>query len=390
MRIGTHVDGRPLEYDGEGHLPTVDGSAVTFEQLRQYEIDGQISWVSPRWQSFCLADPTEPFGRPGSNDGSPVVSPESTSVSIRRIGAFLVDIFLINVVQEVLTFLAVFNSVSSAEFDATSKALGILLGCSYFVVLEAAWGRTLGKSLFHLRVVNLSGDRITLLQSLGRNAARSVDMILFALPALLSMSGSPLHQRLGDKWAKTAVVRIATVATDPEDLTAGIGQSKRRSRTVVLAVLGVAVLLAAIGLGLYAEFRRIEWRDQVNEYTVKMNEIGDEALVEKQAILDYSEIKEPTAAQTLAATRAAEAIERLYQEHGGLNPPKGLEEFDASRSRIMWLDADAARTLIEYKRTYDRATGERVVSLLHEVDHATDTANGELESFQADFADRLR
>jgi hypothetical protein len=70
-------------------------------------------------------------------------------------------------------------------------------------------GQTLGKRAVGIRVLQLSGMRISLLQAVVRNLVRIVDL----LPALYLTGGAsalldPLGRRLGDLAAGTVVVRL--------------------------------------------------------------------------------------------------------------------------------------------------------------------------------------
>ncbi len=205
MEIGTYADGRPLIYIEESQRLAIGDAPITFGQLSQYDAAGQIRWISADWRVWALAKGS---ALSVSSTGVAFVTPETTKVTGRRVGAFLLDIILVNLVQLPLVVPLAMVTTSDSEIDAFSRLLGLTIAGGYFIVCEAVWGRTLGKAALGLRVVNLSGDRITFGQSFGRNAARYIDLLFFALPAFVTMSGSPIHQRLGDKWAKTAVVMV--------------------------------------------------------------------------------------------------------------------------------------------------------------------------------------
>jgi uncharacterized RDD family membrane protein YckC len=84
-----------------------------------------------------------------------------------------------------------------------------LIDWGYMVVLETAWsGQTIGKRIMGLRVIQETGVRIGVTQSLLRNLVRPVDRLPFfyfvgGVFALFSES----QQRLGDLLAGTIVVR---------------------------------------------------------------------------------------------------------------------------------------------------------------------------------------
>jgi uncharacterized RDD family membrane protein YckC len=102
----------------------------------------------------------------------------------------------------------------SAEggFGGTRLLLWVVVGLLYNVLLETTTGGTLGKHLTGLRVVDESGDRITVVQSLLRNVLRIVDGFFFCLVGAVSIWSSPKRQRVGDRVASTFVVRADSLA----------------------------------------------------------------------------------------------------------------------------------------------------------------------------------
>ena len=83
--------------------------------------------------------------------------------------------------------------------------LGIIV--IYFVVLESAFGATIGKRIVGLRVVALDGSRPGIMRSLVRNLLRVVD----SLPALnilgvILILRSPERARFGDRIGGTRVI----------------------------------------------------------------------------------------------------------------------------------------------------------------------------------------
>ncbi|NJL31861.1 MAG: RDD family protein [Phycisphaerales bacterium] len=83
-------------------------------------------------------------------------------------------------------------------------ALAIGLYVLHTGLSELFTGRTLGKMICGLRVVNLQGQPPHLWQVLGRNALKVLDLV--AWPLLILPIISPQRQRLGDMMAKTLVV----------------------------------------------------------------------------------------------------------------------------------------------------------------------------------------
>lgn len=85
----------------------------------------------------------------------------------------------------------------------------------YAMVCELIWGRTFGKALLHLRVVDSEGEQPGPWQIVVRNLVRIFEIAhwaVFLVPAMLMMMGGK-QQRLGDMLARTYVI----VDVVPED-----------------------------------------------------------------------------------------------------------------------------------------------------------------------------
>jgi phosphoenolpyruvate carboxykinase (GTP) len=84
--------------------------------------------------------------------------------------------------------------------------VGVLLVIAAFAYLEARGGRTPGKALVGIRVLQLDGSPCTTLAAIVRNAFRVIDGFPGVyLIALASLGGSRRRQRLGDQAAGTSV-----------------------------------------------------------------------------------------------------------------------------------------------------------------------------------------
>lgn len=84
-----------------------------------------------------------------------------------------------------------------------------LLNWGYFTLFEAfANGRTPGKRIVRIRVIQRSGRAIGLFESMARNFVRYIDQIpFFYAVGVVCMFVTRQHQRLGDLAAGTLVVR---------------------------------------------------------------------------------------------------------------------------------------------------------------------------------------
>lgn len=98
---------------------------------------------------------------------------------------------------------------ANAGVDVGGNAFWALLalGVGYYIVCEAAAGATLGKRMVGIRVVGESGEHVTVGAAVIRNLLRLVDCLFFYLVGALFVLTSQQGQRLGDRVARTIVVR---------------------------------------------------------------------------------------------------------------------------------------------------------------------------------------
>ena len=108
-----------------------------------------------------------------------------------------------------LPSLKAFNSLSEQWAFAIYLFLIFLFNWGYFTLFEAFWnGRTPGKRVARIRVIQRSGRPIGLFESMARNFIRYVDQIpFFYAVGAIAIFVTRDHQRLGDLAAGTLVVR---------------------------------------------------------------------------------------------------------------------------------------------------------------------------------------
>lgn len=94
------------------------------------------------------------------------------------------------------------------------------IGFAYGALLEGFWnGQTIGKRLFHLRVIDQSGLPLRIEQAWVRNLMRVVDALPLAyLIGGISVLSSPIMQRFGDRVAGTLVVRENPLAAPADEI----------------------------------------------------------------------------------------------------------------------------------------------------------------------------
>jgi uncharacterized RDD family membrane protein YckC len=108
-----------------------------------------------------------------------------------------------------LPSLKAFNSLSEQWAFAVYLFLIFLFNWGYFTLFEAFWnGRTPGKRVARIRVIQRTGRPIGLFESMARNFIRYVDQIpFFYAVGTIAIFATRDHQRLGDLAAGTLVVR---------------------------------------------------------------------------------------------------------------------------------------------------------------------------------------
>ncbi|MBS4208024.1 RDD family protein [Bacillus sp. FJAT-50079] len=153
-----------------------------------------------------------------------VKTPEYVSLQFQlaglgsRTAAFIIDQLILMAVQIVLIIgLVVLTSGDSAwftYFDVGSIAFAItiiavfMINWGYFIVFEfVSGGRTIGKRLIGIRVIQENGHSITFLSSLIRNLLRIIDSLPTSyLLGIIMIFFHSKHKRIGDLVAGTIVV----------------------------------------------------------------------------------------------------------------------------------------------------------------------------------------
>ena len=77
----------------------------------------------------------------------------------------------------------------------------------YPIIMEVTLGATIGKMVLGLRVVREDGMPISWKESIIRHLLRIVDLPFYGLVGAIAIWTSPNRQRLGDRVAKTVVIR---------------------------------------------------------------------------------------------------------------------------------------------------------------------------------------
>ncbi|MBV9712896.1 MAG: RDD family protein [Ktedonobacteraceae bacterium] len=118
----------------------------------------------------------------------------------RRFIALLLDGVLLGIVNGIIFLL-----LRSVPFVA--DVVVSVISVVYIFAMEATRGATIGKMMLGLRVVKIDGSPIGWPESIIRNLLRVVDGFAAYLVGAILIWTSPQRQRLGDRVAKTVVVR---------------------------------------------------------------------------------------------------------------------------------------------------------------------------------------
>lgn len=149
-------------------------------------------------------------------------TPEGVSIGLLLAGpgsrsvAYIIDFVITETILGLLILLVALvagNDTSQTGWTDIAVA-GVVVGSfvvqyGYFVLFEVAGdGRSPGKRMTGLRVVNLRGGPVGLRRSLVRNLLRIIDQFPGTyIVGLISVMATPANQRLGDLAAGTIVVR---------------------------------------------------------------------------------------------------------------------------------------------------------------------------------------
>jgi uncharacterized RDD family membrane protein YckC len=139
----------------------------------------------------------------------------------RRFVALLIDWLITALAWVPFAETSSVDGVYSIRWDGMDFVIPLALTVAYFVILEGAFGATVGKVVLGIRVRRLDGSRIGFGPALIRNLARVVDAFPYVIPYLvggIAVIRSDTDQRFGDRWAKTVVILVGTdtnVAAEP-------------------------------------------------------------------------------------------------------------------------------------------------------------------------------
>lgn len=147
------------------------------------------------------------YGQPQYGQPFSPVQAQAAGVGIRFLAVFI-DGIIVSIVTGIITAILVGGSHGSGAATALSDLISLVIYLGYFIVMEGQRGATLGKMALGLRAVRMDGAPITMNESVIRNLLRIIDFLPFAyIVGAISIWNSPFKQRVGDRVAKTLVIR---------------------------------------------------------------------------------------------------------------------------------------------------------------------------------------
>ena len=123
-----------------------------------------------------------------------------------RFISFLIDTIVLGVLIGVIGSILGFSVVSRTAGWGFGL-LSFIIFLAYFTYLEGSKGQTIGKMVTKIKVVGEDGEKINMNQAFARNILRVIDGLLAYLIGAILIWRSDKKQRLGDRIAKTVVIK---------------------------------------------------------------------------------------------------------------------------------------------------------------------------------------
>ena len=123
-----------------------------------------------------------------------------------RFISFLIDTIVLGVLIGVIGSILGFSVVSRTAGWGFGL-LSFIIFLAYFTYLEGSKGQTIGKMVTKIKVVGEDGEKINMNQAFTRNILRVIDGLLAYLIGAILIWRSEKKQRLGDRIAKTVVIK---------------------------------------------------------------------------------------------------------------------------------------------------------------------------------------
>jgi len=139
-------------------------------------------------------------------NGEMISEDKSVGVGLRFV-AVLIDSIVFFILGYLIAALTGGTTAGGFVLEGAPFFFFTLICFLYYILLEAFMGGTLGKLLIGIRVRMEDGSPLSLGSSVIRNLLRIIDGLFFYLVGAIFVWTSPSKQRLGDRLAKTVVVK---------------------------------------------------------------------------------------------------------------------------------------------------------------------------------------
>jgi uncharacterized RDD family membrane protein YckC len=126
----------------------------------------------------------------------------------KRVLGAIIDLIVLFIIFIPYTFLFGMNSPNNFYVSGLLAIPLFTIFFLYFIIMEGALGKTVGKYLTKTKVVDEAGKKCSWGQSIGRNILRFIDGFFMYLVGFIFILATKQKQRLGDLATKTYVVNV--------------------------------------------------------------------------------------------------------------------------------------------------------------------------------------
>ena len=124
-----------------------------------------------------------------------------------RLVSIIIDIIILGLIIGILGSIMGLGMMEPGSVPWWLGLFYFIVYLAYFTYLEGSRGQTIGKMITKIKVVREDGGKIDMNQALTRNILRIIDGLILYLVGAILIWRSDKKQRLGDRVAKTVVVK---------------------------------------------------------------------------------------------------------------------------------------------------------------------------------------
>jgi len=137
------------------------------------------------------------------------------NIGLRIIAGLIDYVIIYGFTFAIIFILGEPNNNGGYSLTGAPTLIPILFWLFLTVILECGLGGTIGNSIVRLKAIPLNGRnrKLTFGESLKRHLLDPIDMFFFGLVGIVTIKNSERHQRVGDIWAKTMVVKMKNLET---------------------------------------------------------------------------------------------------------------------------------------------------------------------------------